>query len=63
MIEDNKIEKYIEEIKVSIDDINNILKEIQKKNYDLEKEQFQMRMMIENLEFLIRKKWNLYAKW
>ena len=55
-IEDNKIEKYIEEIKVSIDDINNILKEIQKKNYDLEKEQFQMRMMIENLDFLIRKK-------
>ena len=63
MIEDNKIEKYIEEIKVSIDDINNVLKVIQKKNYDLEKEQFQMRMMIENLEFLVRKKWNLYAKW
>ena len=63
MIEDNKIEKYVEEIKVAIDDINNILKEIQKKNCDLEKEQFQMRMMIENLEFLIRKKWKLYAKW
>ena len=56
MIEDNKIEKYVEEIKVAIDDINNILKGIQKKNCDLEKEQFQMRMMIENLEFLIRKK-------
>ena len=56
MIEDNKIEKYVEEIKVAIDDINNILKEIQKKNCDLEKEQFQMRMMIENLEFLIKKK-------
>lgn len=56
MIEDNKIEKYVEEIKVAIDGINNILKEIQKKNCDLEKEQFQMRMMIENLEFLIRKK-------
>ena len=63
MIEDNKIEKYIEEIKVSSDDITNILKEIHKKYYDLEKEQFQMRMMIENLDFLIRKKWKLYAKW
>lgn len=56
MIENNKTEKDIEDIKESINDIKNILINIQKKNLDLEKEQFQMRMMIENLEFLVRKK-------
>lgn len=49
LIDNDKIEKYVEEIKDS-------LKKIQQKIGRMEKEQFQMRMMLEDLEFLIRKK-------
>lgn len=49
LIDNDNIEKYVEDIKDS-------LRKIQHKIGRMEKEQFQMRMMLEDLEFLIRKK-------